>query len=210
MAKKNKENDFKTVDKLSEELDAVDNFVLKNWKRYTYLAIGIIILIAAVLYFYETRATNNLREFQEFRTADSISEFKQVIKKYPDSIYTDNARLELAARYFENGKYEKAVQTYSREIKEGDDELKANIARVNRGHALAAKGDKNEALQKFKKIANNKNIQRFLRAEAAYSAGALLIDDDNKKQAEKYLKLCISFKDVKGWGKFAKGLLDNL
>ena len=206
---KQQNNSFRSVDKLSKELDSVDSFVLKNWKRYAYTAVGAIIIIAAVLYFYEAKERGNVKEFQEIFTAKTTSELQDVIKKYPSSESVDYSRLDLAAKYFESKEYDKAIAAYQDEIDNGNDVLAKNLANLNKCYVVAEKGDKNAAVTDFEKIANDNKFPEFIRAEAAYATGSMLMEMGKKDEAVKYLKICIAFKDSKGWDKFAKSIIDT-
>ena len=206
---KQENNSFRSVDKLAKELDSVDNFVLKNWKKYVYLAVAVIIIIAAVLYFYESSEKGSIKESQEILTAQTADELQDVIKKYPNSKSVDYSRLDLAAKYFENKDYDKAIAVYQDEIKNGKGSIAKKLAMLNKCYVVADKGDKQTAVSDFKLIADDNDAPEFIRAEAAYAAGSLLMKMDKKEDAIKYLKLCTSFKECKGWGKFAKSLLDT-
>ena len=53
-----KDKVFKSVDTLSKELDAVDNFVLKHWKKYVIAAIIILIAITVFLVFSKKNSSS--------------------------------------------------------------------------------------------------------------------------------------------------------
>jgi hypothetical protein len=206
---KSKNTSFRSVDKLAKELDNVDNFVLKNWKKYVYLAAGVIVIVTAVLYIYESKEKGNLKESQEIFTAKTSSELQDVIKKYPDAKSVNFSRLDLAAKYFESKDYDKAIAAYQDEIDNGNNKLALNLAKLNKSYIIAVKGDKDVAVADFIKIADDNKTPEFIRAEAAYASGSMLMKMGKKDEALKYLKLCVSFKDSKGWAKFAKSLIDT-
>ena len=205
---KKSSKEFKSVDTISKDLDIVDNFVLRNWKRYTYIAIGIVVVVAALLMYYESRATSSVKEAQEIITAQTIPELQDVIKKYPSSESVDFSRLDLAAKYFNAKEYDKAVAAYKDEISNGKDSSAINLAKLYLCYAVTQTNGA-EGVADFKKIADNSDMPEYIRAEAAYAAGVSLLSANDKSEAIKYLKLCISFKNSKGWDKSAQNLINT-
>jgi predicted negative regulator of RcsB-dependent stress response len=205
---KQKNDSFRSVDKLAKELDNIDSFVLKNWKKYVYIAVAFVIIIAVGLYYYESKEKINTQASQEIVTAKTAAELKDVIAKYPKFKSVDYSRLDLAAKYFDNKEYDKAIATYQDEVDHGSDAFAKNLAALNKCYVIAEKGDKVTAVSAFEKIADNKIVPEFIRAEAAYAGGRMLMDMGRKKDAITYLKLCISFKNSKGWDKLAKNIIN--
>ena len=208
MTNKNK-TAFKSVDTISKDLDIVDSFVLKNWKKYVYIAIGIVVVFAAVLFFYEHRANNNLIQAQEIFTARTAPELQKMIDKYPNSEAVGYSRLKLASMYFQDKKYDKAQALYADEVKNGKSDFLISLAKLNNCYATEVLGNKDKAAAGFEEIADNAKISEAVRAEAAYSSGRILMNLGKKQEALKYLNLCISFDAYKGWSKFAKGIIDD-
>ena len=210
MTKKQK-NYFKSVDTLSRELDVVDNFVLKHWKRYAIFGVIIILLLGVILFVYETRHASSMQVSGDVVNATTLSELQEVINKYPDYTSVDFARLRLASKLFDNNKYTEAIEVYNDEIKCSSSDYAAGMGRLNKAYALEADGKNSEAAEQFKTLADNTQFPLIIRCQASYSAGRILDSLGNTKLAVNMLKKCIADKNAcQFWPEMAEKTLNRI
>ncbi len=210
-SKKEQKKAFKSVDKLSKELDAVDNFVLKHWKRYAIFGLIIIIALGVIMFIYESRHASSLKVSEDVITATTISELQDVIKKYPDYSSIDLARLRLASKLYDEEKYDEAAKVYNNEIKYAFSKYTAGIGELNRAYALEEAGKSNEAVEQLKALAENAQYPAIIRCEAYYSAGIIYEVIGNTAQAKSMLEKCLADKDkCQFWPDMADKVLSRL
>lgn len=206
-----KENTFKSVDKLSQELDLVDNFVLKNWKYYVYLSVAVVIILGIVFVCYATNTKKNLQESLAIQHALTITDYENLLNKYHNSQAIDYARLKLAGLYYENAKYKDALNLYQKEIESSTAIYPVSYAKINIAFTLEAMNKKQDAVAKFEQIGSDTKIPLAFRCEANYSAGRLYYELGNKNKAITCLNLVVSQKDnCIGWPQIAKSMLDRI
>ena len=207
MAKK-KNNTFKSVDTLSKELDVVDNFVLKHWKRYAILAAAFVVILGIVLFVLKTRNENSIRSSEEVVSASTIAELQAVIKKYPDSDSINLTRLRLAAKLLEKKKYAEAVDVYNNIINSSPSSYTLEIAKLNKAYALEAEGKNIEAAKQLKTLANDTKLSPLISCQAAYSAGRIFNSLGEKQEALDMLQKCAAEKGkCQLWPMMAENLL---
>ena len=210
MAKK-KNNSFKSVDKLSRELDIVDNFVLKNWKKYAICGLIVVVILGVVLFIYETRHTNSVQASEAVVSASTIPELQEVIKRYPSYTSVDFARLRLASILFANKKYEEALKVYNDEIKSSSSDYATGIGRLNRAYVLEAEGKNSEAAEQFKVLSGNTKVPLIIRSQASYSAGRLYDILGNSKLAVSMLEKSAADKNTcLFWPEMAEKALNRI
>lgn len=215
MGKKKKEEDaFKSVETISRELDNINNFVLRHWKTYVYIAVIAVIIIGFLLYWYEKSERSSIRESSSFLAAKTPGEIKKSIEQYPESALADFARLRLAAKYFKDGQYGKAQFLYNQEIKNAKLQYPMFVAKLNKAYALEAEGEKSKAAQELAELGANSKTPDDIKSEANYSAGRIFFNLGNIDKAKKYLKICYNEGDQKNssvaWPRLANGLLERI
>ena len=206
-----KKNSFKSVDKLSRELDVVDNFVLKHWKRYSIFGLVIVLALGIILFVYERRHAGSEQVAKDVVSATTISELQEVIKKYPDYASVDFARLRLASKLFENKKYTEAKKVYDAEIKCAYSDYAAGTGSLNSAYTLEAEGKKSEAAEQLKILADNTEFPMIIRCEASYSAGRIYESLGNTKLAGNMLQKSTASKNVcQFWPEMAERILSRI
>ena len=209
--KKEQKKAFRSVDKLSKELDAVDNFVLKHWKRYAIFGVIIIIALGVIMFVYESRHASSLKVSEDVITATTIPELQKVIKEYPDYSSVDLARLRLASKLYDEEKYEEAVKVYDSEIEYAFSKYTAGIGKLNKAYVLDEAGKNNEAVEQLKSLADDSQYPAIIRCEACYSAGIIYEAIGNTAQAKSMLEKCVADKGkCQFWPDMADKVLSRL
>ncbi|HEU0137027.1 MAG TPA: tetratricopeptide repeat protein, partial [Flavobacterium sp.] len=112
--------------------------------------------------------------------ADQLME--NFVRDYPTSTKQNQAYIEVAHFYFEQGKYPQAMEWFDR-VDEGtlsaSDREKFNF---QKGYVLFAGGKKKEATPYFNKVVNSKEYG----SQAKYYLGFMAYEGDNYKEAAKY------------------------
>ena len=209
----NKKNGaFKSVDTLSKELDLVDNFVLKYWRKYVVAAIMILAAIAAFLVFSNRNNSNGVATSNELLAASAVQQLKDVIKKYPNCSLTQYAALKLASMLAEAKDYFGATNTYNELIGSGSSSYATCLARRNMAYLMEKEGKTDEAINLFSQISDDGFLPTIIRSEAEYSAGRIYFGLGNKNMASKYLKRCanVERKECLGWPEMAQSLLNRI
>ena len=210
MVKKQK-NYFKSVDKLSHELDVVDNFVLKHWKRYAIFGLIIILVLGIILFIYETKHANSVQVSEDVVSASTIPELQEVIKKYPDYPSVDFARLSLASKLFDSKKYTEAISIYNNEIKNSFSSYSSSTGMLKKAYVLEAEGKKSEAAEQFKILSDNSQYPVIIRCQASYAAGRIFYSLGNTKQAVNMLGKCVTNKNTcQFWPQMAEKILNRI
>ena len=208
---KDSKKEFKSVDKISKELDAVDNIVLKHWKNYVYLAIILVVIIALSLIFIDYNKKAKLKQSVEIQTASTVEALQAVINKYPNNDSTDFARLDLASKLYEEEKYDDAMKIYKEDAELYNTVFAKSIAKLNEAYLLEAEGKIEEAADKMETIANSKELPLPIRGEAYYSAGRMFYKLGDNDKAVECLENCIAEKDDKmQWPILAESLLNRI
>ena len=210
MSKKN--GTFKSVDTLSKELDLVDNFVLKHWRKYAIAAAIILVAIAAFLVFSKRNSSNGISASNEILAAFTIPQLKDVIEKYPNYPLAQYAKLKLTSMLAEAKDYSKAANIYNEFISSNSDSYAAYTARLSLAYVMETEGKTDEAVKLFSQISDDSSFPIVIRGEAEYSAGRIYFELGNKDMAEKYLKRCanIERKECLGWPEMAQSSLNRI
>lgn len=210
MSKKNET--FKSVDTLSKELDLVDNFVLKYWRKYVIAALIILAAIAAFLVFSNRNSSNGVATSSELFAASSVQQLKDVIKKYPSCSLAQYAKLKLASMLAEAKDYLGAANTYSELMGSDSSSYAVSLARLNKAYLMEKEGKTDEAIKLLSQISDDSILPIIIRSEAEYSAGRIYFELGNKNMASKYLKRCanIEKKECLGWPEMAQNLLNRI
>ena len=209
---KKKNDSFKSVDKLSHELDVVDNFVLRHWKRYAIVAAIFVVILAIVLIVSKTRSESSVRVSQEVISASTIPELQTVIKKYPDYASIDFARLTLASKLVDNKKYAEAITIYDNEINSSDSTAYARgIGQLNKAYVLETQQQAPEAAKQFETLANNTNLPVIIRCQSSYAAGRIFNSLGKTQQAVSMLEQCVADKgNCQLWPEMAAKILNRI
>jgi len=151
-------------------------------KGTVVLRLGVLVLVVGVLAFagiyYQDQHVNSGPSMIDRQTTSA----EQAVKKTPNNI---GARLELAAAYRLNKRYDDALKQYD-VILTAD---KANrFALLGRGSALMAKGDLKAAAAAYHKITDVESKGEFAGAdpqleEARYYLGSIALKQGNTKEA---------------------------
>ena len=210
MSKKNA-NVFRSVDTISKELDVVDNFVLKNWKKYIVLAVIILIVCAGVMIgmnMYTTSTSNMAFAIENSTTVNSL---QSVIKKYNGNVLTDFAKLRLASLLAGDNKYSEALPIYFELGRKSSSEVVRSFAALNDAYVQEALGNRAHAAEIFSRIADSVQSNIQTRNEAQYSAGRIYFSLGNRMEALKYLNQCAhAGSDCFGWPLLAQSLLTTI
>ena len=206
-----KDSTFKSVDTLSKELDIVDNFVLKYWKKYVIAAIIILLGITTFLIFSKRSSSNGVTASNEILAASTNQQLKDVIEKYPNHSLTGNAKLKLASILVKAADYSVAANIYNELISSGSGSS-IYAARLSMAYLMETQGKTDEAVKLFSQISDDSSLPVIIRGEAEYSAGRLYFGLGNKDMASKYLKRCanVEKKDCLGWPEMAQSLLNRI
>lgn len=210
MSKKNKV--FKSVDTISKELDAVDNFVLKYWKKYVLIAVIILVSISVFLVFSKRNSINGTTASNEILAASTVQQINDVIKKYPHSPLIQYKKLKLASILTDAKDYSGAISIYNQLISSNSDNYPMSVARLNLAYIMELQGKPDKAAKLFVQISHDNSISINIRSEAEYSAGRIYLALGNKDMALKYLEMCANVeKNVcLGWPEMAQSLLNRI
>ncbi len=210
MAKKGKNVSNTTVNITNKSGETVlDNFLIKYWKLLLALVVIILVLVAAALTVSYMRSAEKKRAASDLANANSIAEFQEVVKKYPNQLITGYVRLELGAEYFKKNEYKKAIEIYNQEVKLSKNNNLVSMAKLNEAYVLEAQGKKKEAAESFKKIAANSNTSFQVRCESNFSAGRIYYEMGKKKEAVAFLETCKN-EPFMAWPEFAESLLTRI
>ncbi|HJO95862.1 MAG TPA: hypothetical protein QF753_20885 [Victivallales bacterium] len=211
MAKKRQNKNFKSVDLISKELDAVDNFLLKHWKLYVYIAIGIVIIVGAVLLVSDYHSNLGKQAVIEIENASTVQTLQNVIKKYPDAELTKYSRLKLAALLIKNNEYKEAAEVYN-ELSKGDlNTYPASIAKVNEAYAIEKQGNKKQAAELLAAL-TKEDIPLVVRCQAEYAAGRIYYELGDVSKAKPFLQeaAAVNQQECAGWPTLAGSLLNRI
>lgn len=104
------------------------------------------------------------------------------IKSYPSSSKLNLAYVEIAAYYFENGRYAPSLEYFEKVDENALTEEELDKYNFYRGYTFFATNDKRTAKQYFNKVVNSKEYG----AQAKYYLGFLAYEGDNYKEANQY------------------------
>jgi hypothetical protein len=211
MVRKKRQESFKSVDVISKELDVVDNFLLKHWKLYIYIAIGIVIIVGAVLIVQDYNSGLGKQAVIEIESASTVQTLQNVIKKYPNAELTKYSRLKLAALLANEKKYKEAIEVYNELGKGNLTTYPASIAKVNKAYIVEEQGNKKQAAEQLAAL-SKENIPSAVRCQAEYAAGRIYYELGDMIKAKPLLEsaAAVSAKECKGWPKLADSLLNRI
>ena len=126
--------------------------------------------------------------------ADELIE--QFITDYPTSSKQNQAYIEVAQYYFEQGKFPQALLYFDKVDENALTYEQTEKFTFEKGYAHFAAGDKKEATSYFNNVVNSKEYG----TQANYYLGFMAYEGDNYKEANKY------FKQVEGEEKYSEKL----
>ncbi|MCP4178989.1 MAG: tetratricopeptide repeat protein [bacterium] len=211
MAKRKQNTNFKSVDLISKELDVVDNFLLRHWKLYIYIAIGIVIIVAAVLIVSDYNNSLSKQAISEIESATTVQTLQTVIKKYPDSELTKYSRLKLASILVNENKYKEAAKVYNELGKGNLNTYPVSIAKVNEAYIIEKLGNKKQAAEQLA-VLTKEDIPLTVRCQAEYAAGRIYYELGDMTKAKNFLQkaAAVSQQECAGWPQLADSLLNRI
>ena len=114
--------------------------------------------------------------------ADELME--KFVKDYPTSSKQNQAYIEVAQYYFEQGKFPQALQYFDKVDESALTYEQTEKFTFQKGYAYFTAGNKKEADEYFKKVVNSKEYG----TQANYYLGFMKYEDNNYQDANKYLK----------------------
>ncbi len=192
-----------------DDFDRFEDFFSTNLKTIikTFIAVAIIVAIIAVVY---TKIEQKKQKIAtELTTAKTVDELKTVTSKYKDSIAVYPARLTLGTLYFNDGKFEEALEVYKKLAIDAPAGESKNRASLNVAYTLEAMNKPDEAADKFAMIGANPTLPEYIRGEANFSAGRIYNAAEQDTKAKNCLKL-INFKNAGMWAAQGEKLLQRI
>jgi len=193
-----------------DDFDRFEDFVSNNLNKIVVVAVIIVVvLIVGYIVYTEIQKKQN-KASVALTSAKTITELKEAIKKYPDSVTSKSAKLNLGTQYFKEGKYKEALENYQKLAATAlPGEIK-NRARLNEAYTLEAMKEPEKAADKFIMIALDATSQTYIRNEANYSAGRIFISLQKPERAEACLKAIKTENQNDFWSSQAKRLLQRV
>ena len=209
---KNEKKLFKSVDIISKELDAVDNFVLRYWKKYVYIAIGVVIIVAAVTIFISVFEHNTSSAGRELSNATTLEQLQKAVKNNPTNVLASYCELEMIPKLVENNDLDGAKKVCNTVISSSHDVYTATRAKIDLGYIAEIKGSNDEALKLFTQIASDSASPESFKAESLYNTGRIYLAIGKKDQAVDALKKCSAISDSSsvGWQEFANNMMNTI
>ncbi len=209
---KNGKKIFKSVDVISKELDAVDNFVLKYWKKYVYLAIAAVIIVALTLITIRTLEHKALSSSQELVNADNTAELQAAIKNNPGNALTPYCSLELVSSMVSDNDASGAKNLCNSIVASSQDSYIVSRAKLDLAYIAENQGENEEALKIFNQISSDMTFPDAFRCEALYNSGRIYLAMGKNDLAIEKLKKSSDFSNDScvGWPEFAKGLINRI
>ena len=126
--------------------------------------------------------------------ADELME--KFVADYPTSSKTNQAYIEVAQYYFEQGKFPQALQYFDKVDESSLTYEQTEKFTFQKGYAYFTAGNKKEAISYFNKVVNSKEYG----SQAKYYLGFMAYEGDNYQEANKY------FEQVSGEEKYKEKL----
>jgi TolA-binding protein len=126
--------------------------------------------------------------------ADELME--KFVKDYPTSSKQNQAYIEVAQYYFEQGKFPQALQYFDKVDESALTYEETEKFTFQKGYAYFTAGNKKEATNYFNKVVNSKEYG----SQAKYYLGFMAYEGDDYKEANKY------FQQVEGEEKYSEKL----
>lgn len=193
-----------------DDFDRFEDFFQTNFNKIITASVIIVVaLIVGFIVYTQIKSAKNEASVA-LTSAKTITELNEALKKYPDSVTDDAAKLNLGTEYFKDGKYQDALATYqSLAISAQPGEIK-NRSKLNEAYTLEAMKDPAQAAEKFAMIAVDATAPEFIRNEANYSAARIFVALEKPERAKSCLKSINSENPNDFWASQAKRLLQRV
>lgn len=193
MKDKKRQQEFEaSIQTLSKEMDLFERLVQTHWQNFIYIGVAVIVIVAAGLTFMSVKNSGDTKEALALLKADTVESLRAVIKQYPSAPLAAYARTRLAAKLFEDKKYDDALALYEAVAKTaGDVRWQATLDAAS---VLEAKGDKAAAATRFKETLDNAAAPALYRCQAGFEAGRIYAALKDKEKAVACLKGCLAHK----------------
>jgi len=193
-----------------DDFDKFEDFVSTNLYKIVIGAIVLVVAIIVAFMIYTTIQEANNKASVALSSAKSVEELKKAIKKYPKSNSGGIAKLNLATLYFNDKKYENALQTYqSIANTNASDDIKGR-AQLNTAYTLEKMKKQDQAAAKFSEIGLNAASPAYIRDEANYSAARIYLLLNKPSMATSCLKAVKTETPNGFWNSQAARLLQRI
>ena len=193
-----------------DDFDRFEDFVSTNLYKIVVGAVVLVIgLIIGFIVYTQVKEANNEASVA-LSSAKTIKELNAAIKKYPNSKTDGAAKLNLGTLYFNDGKYQEALETYralANSAPSGD--IKGR-AKLNTAYTLEAMKKPEQAAEKFSDIGLDASSPQYIRNEVNYSAGRIFVASSKPSRATSCLKAIKSDTPRDFWAEQAKRLLQRV
>ena len=193
-----------------DDFDRFEDFFSTNLKKILIASIVIVVVLIAGYMIYTQIEEAKNKASVALTSAKTIEELNNAIKKYPDSITDDAAKLNLATLYFNDEKFQKALDAYQALAISAQPGNVRNRARLNEAYTLEVMKKTEESADKFAMIALDVNLPEYIRNEANYSAARIFVSINKPERAKGCLK-SIKLDNLRDfWASQAKRLLQRV
>ena len=159
---------------LSDQFDAFEEMLLKNWKIFIGAFALILVVVLIVLITTSIQEKRDIAAKTALNNAQDEQTLVQAIEKYDSHPAAVSAQFRLADIYTGKQDYQKASENLAQIADNSDLDLFFRAkATVSRAYLLDKSGNKDEALKVFNTISSNANVDAVLRAEAAYAQAGI-------------------------------------
>ena len=192
-----------------DDFDRFEDFFSGNLQTILKVtaALAIIITIGALI--YTKIESSNHKVAAEITAAKTVDELKTVISKYKSNSAVYPASLRLATLYFNDGKYNEALETYTKLAKDAPAGEIKNRANLNIAYTMEALKQPEKAAEKFADIGANPTLPEYIRNEANFSAGRIYNSQKKFQDAKNCLK-SIDFQKPGIWAAQGEKLLQRM
>jgi hypothetical protein len=184
------------------------------WKknRTAVFAVCVIVLLAIVgKEGWEYMARQKELDVEKAYAAATTPELlKSFAAAHPDHALGGIAQLRIADEAYKNGKSDEAVSAYDKAISALKEGPLAARAQIGRALAKVQAGKTADAAGELKKLADDANTLKAVRAEAAYHLTTLAVDNHNADEAQKYVDQLMKIDISSPWTQRAMALRATL
>ena len=207
---KTKHIDEKIFKDSVDDLDRFEDFFQTNLKKIISSAILIVIIISIALIAWNIIKDAQFKADASLAAATTIDELKAAIAKFPNAKGTEIAQLKLATAYFNEKKYNDAMNVLENLSNKASNQSIKGRALLNSAYCLSAVNKSKEAANKLESIGTDDNLPEFIRNEANLEAGRIYFNLQDKTKAKTVLNLINSENPNEFWFKRAKSILRSI
>ncbi len=166
------------------ELDKLEIFVTKHWKRIIWVSVTIVVLATAgvLVNDYVTGVEN--RSAGAISNAESEEELKEVIADEAAYKGVFSAQLKLAKLKLDEKKYEEVAAVYAEILNSSAQDVVKNRVRLNDAALEEVLGNSDASLAKYEAIASDALVSEVAKTEAEYSVARLKVAKGEVDQAK--------------------------